>query len=181
MSHASFPVYHRMCFFHCVFSLSPPQGNANVVEYLLESTDGESLMLRKDNKGRTPLDLASKSGHAHVLRVINAFRPTGFQRLLQLGTGKGGEASCFCACLFWRGGIPEATPAGHRQGRRVKTNKQKSLHLSHLFSDATPHFLHPSSYTSFLTPHCPLFTPTRSLTHSLYSIRLFLSPSFCLS
>ena len=134
MSHASLPVYHRMCFFTVFFHCPPPQGNANVVEYLLESTDGESLMLRKDNKGRTPLDLASKSGHAHVLRVINAFRPTGFQRLLQLGTGKGGEASCFCTCLFLGRGDSRGYSSWAR-ARAASRNKQtkKSSPLPFVF------------------------------------------------
>lgn len=155
MSHASLPVYHRMCFSTVFFHCPPPQGNANVVEYLLESTDGESLMLRKDNKGRTPLDLASKSGHAHVLRVINAFRPTGFQRLLQLGTGKGGESKQTNTKVF-------TSPICFLMPLPISYTPFLTPHFSHPTVPYSPLLTH--SLTHYTASDC--FSLSRSVSHS---------------
>jgi len=75
--------------------LATSQGASSVVEYLLESSEVESLVQIRDAKGRTPMDVAAQRGHKHVLKQLNALNPSALQRTLGIVMGDGGEKALF--------------------------------------------------------------------------------------
>jgi hypothetical protein len=62
-----------------------------VIEYLIEATpNAETLVKHKDNKGRTPIDVARERGFRHVLNALAPLNPKPLMRFFYMVMGQGG-------------------------------------------------------------------------------------------
>lgn len=71
--------------------LAAAQGALQVIEYLIEATpNAEALVKHKDNKGRTPIDVARERGFRHVLTTLAPLNPKPLMRFFYMVMGQGG-------------------------------------------------------------------------------------------
>ena len=79
--------------------LAAARNAPHVIEYLIDESSSslERLVVMKDNKGRTPLDIARERQHPLVVRLLQRVNPSLRTRIITLVTGKDGSNVLMCA------------------------------------------------------------------------------------
>mmetsp|Transcript_42916 Transcript_42916/g.142089 ORF Transcript_42916/g.142089 Transcript_42916/m.142089 type:complete len:568 (-) Transcript_42916:345-2048(-) len=82
--------------------LASAQGSLQVIEYIIEATPNPTQLVKlKDNKGRTPIDVARERGYRHVLQALAPLNPAPLMRCFYTIMGQGGASDKVMFYFFW--------------------------------------------------------------------------------
>ena len=93
--------------------LAAARNAPHVIEYLIDesSASAEKLVAMKDNKSRTPLDIARERGHPLAIRLLQGASPSLRTRLVRMINGQDGSRLLmyfylgnvtFCYVAYWK-------------------------------------------------------------------------------